>query len=676
MFTDIEGYTALMQKSEQEALLFRETHRKVFNSNTEKFNGEIIQYYGDGTLSIFESAVDAIQCATAMQHAFQRKPAIPVRIGIHSGEIMISEEDIIGDSVNIASRVESLAVPGSVLISEKIFDEIKNNHEIQTTFLDTFKLKNVERPLGIYAISNAGLVVPDPETITGKIEAEKRWSKRIAKKLLLPSLITILLMAVVGFWLGARWGDIIKKRPDIKVVVLPLENSSSGEDEEYRQIGMTEELMAELSKINRLTVLGPSSSRVLKAGISSSNSLLSGEIERIDFYIDGTINQNDDQLNVEILLKRSMGDESPWKKTYSRNISAVRTLWSDIAADVSKQMGARIPARELSKRANIKAVDPETYELYLKGKYHLNKYTPEDMEKAIGYLEEALDRNPADAHAYAYLAEAYIFIGHSPNSRPGVFPKALSAARRAIQLDSTLAMGWAALSQYHTYVGRDWEVAEYAFERANELNPNLAYNHYHRAWYLVLHGRMNEAIEAHKVAQELEPFEAVHTAWLGEIYRLVGLYDEALAETEKAAQMVDGYSLSKFIEGMVYMDQGKTEKGLATLKESGWKYFGYAPALARAGRTAEARALIEELEVKPIDKWGAFCLASIYSNLGDNDKAFEYLAQAKKEAWYPWIRVEWISDNTKRDPRFLELMKELNLPPPGPLQFDAEALVD
>ena len=117
MFTDIQGYTALMQQNEQKAIQVREKHRRIFNSITEKRKGRILQYYGDGTLSIFDSAIDAVKCEIEMQLDFQKTPSIPVRIGIHTGDIIFSDEEIIGDSVNVASRIESLAVPGSVFIS-------------------------------------------------------------------------------------------------------------------------------------------------------------------------------------------------------------------------------------------------------------------------------------------------------------------------------------------------------------------------------------------------------------------------------------------------------------------------------------------------------------------------------------------------------------------------------
>lgn len=226
MFTDIEGYTALMQNSEEQAFLFRETHRRIFNECTAHFTGEIIQYYGDGTLSIFESAVDAIQCGIAMQRAFQKDPKIPVRIGIHSGDIVVTEEDIIGDGVNVASRIESLAVAGSVLISEKVFDEVKNSDAIQTTYLDSFKLKNVKRPLGVYAVSNEGLVVPKRSEIKGKLEPAKRIPR-------VSLLIVALLFLALGwvFWgKGPNDGRLPKDILESRIAVLPFENKTNDED--------------------------------------------------------------------------------------------------------------------------------------------------------------------------------------------------------------------------------------------------------------------------------------------------------------------------------------------------------------------------------------------------------------------------------------------------------------
>ena len=179
MFTDIEGYTAFMQRDEAQAINIREEHRKIFNFTTKKYRGKILQYFGDGTLSSFDSGIAAVECGIEMQLAFLRdsnliagKTGIPVRIGIHSGDIIYTEDDIIGDGVNVASRIESLATVGSVFISDKVFDEIKNQDSIETQSMGWFELKNVVKSVEVFAISNKGLMVPDPNQIHGNTKKE------------------------------------------------------------------------------------------------------------------------------------------------------------------------------------------------------------------------------------------------------------------------------------------------------------------------------------------------------------------------------------------------------------------------------------------------------------------------------------------------------------------------
>ncbi len=169
MFTDMQGYTALMHQNEAVALKQRAKHREIFESSMEAFGGKILQYFGDGTLSIFDSAIDAVRSGIAMQHRFLKAdPPIPVRIGIQTGDIIYSHEDIIGDGVNVASRIESLAVAGSVFISGKVFDELKNQPDINARFMGIFELKNVRKPVEVYAISDGVLALPDAKNIHGK----------------------------------------------------------------------------------------------------------------------------------------------------------------------------------------------------------------------------------------------------------------------------------------------------------------------------------------------------------------------------------------------------------------------------------------------------------------------------------------------------------------------------
>lgn len=172
MFTDIEGYTGLMQTDEAAAMELRARHREVFEAVHQQFNGEVIQYFGDGTLSTFKSSRDAVSCAIEMQKAFRESPKVPLRIGIHSGDIIKTDDAIAGDAVNVASRIESLGVSGSIFVSAKVYDDIKNQKGIKTESMGFFEFKNVDKSEEVFSIANQDLIVPDPESLTGKTKVE------------------------------------------------------------------------------------------------------------------------------------------------------------------------------------------------------------------------------------------------------------------------------------------------------------------------------------------------------------------------------------------------------------------------------------------------------------------------------------------------------------------------
>ena len=173
MFADMTGYTALMQEDEQKAKMLRDRQRQTLENFIPHYNGKIIQYFGDGTLSIFGSAIDAVKSAIDIQNELQKEPKVSLRIGLHSGDIVYDNEGVYGDCVNLASRIEALSVPGAVLISDKVFDEIKNQIEIKTSLLGKFNLKNVKRQVEVYAIANEGLVVPTIAQIGVKAAEQK-----------------------------------------------------------------------------------------------------------------------------------------------------------------------------------------------------------------------------------------------------------------------------------------------------------------------------------------------------------------------------------------------------------------------------------------------------------------------------------------------------------------------
>ncbi|MEJ2163195.1 MAG: hypothetical protein P8X60_07760, partial [Robiginitalea sp.] len=341
----------------------------------------------------------------------------------------------------------------------------------------------------VYDLSSEGWIkTPDWEDNT---ETRAANTRRLNTVIAVSGIMAILLLLAGSFWAGSQWGSPGVHESEKRIAVLPLEPKVAEIDDEYFAYGITDALIQELSQMEEFSVLSLASTQFLEAGILPTTDLYLQVSKDIDYFISGSYEKNGYNLKVTLNISREIDMAAIWSSTYEEDITNAAALWSGIAKDISEILGLGEQQRNRLLEKNLRPVQPETYELYLKGKYYLNKPRVEDWERALVYYQEAVDKNPADAYAYAGLAEGYITLGHNALFPPdGVFPKALAAAKRAIQLDSMNANAWAALSQYHTYYGWDWELAEYAFNRANSLNPNLAYNHYHRSWYLALFGRM------------------------------------------------------------------------------------------------------------------------------------------------------------------------------------------
>jgi len=237
LFTDIEGYTAIMQESEHKAMMIRNRHREILQMAHKEFNGRIVQYFGDGTLSTFQSVIEAVQCALSMQQKFLKSPQVPVRMGLHIGDIVINDEDIFGDGVNLASRIESLGVVGSVLISDKANDELHNHPELKTLSVGVYQLKNVQRSVEVFALNHEELVKPIPGSLKGKTGEEKDNGPEKQKR------------------------SDSGKSPSLKsIAVLPFVNMSNDPDQEYFSDGMAEEIINSLTRLKKLKVAGRTSS--------------------------------------------------------------------------------------------------------------------------------------------------------------------------------------------------------------------------------------------------------------------------------------------------------------------------------------------------------------------------------------------------------------------------------
>jgi TolB-like protein/class 3 adenylate cyclase/Tfp pilus assembly protein PilF len=485
MFTDIEGYTALMQRDEARAVSFRDRHREVFNAAIKKYNGRILQYYGDGTLSTFSSAIHAVRCAIEMQLAFRTDPAIPVRIGIHTGDIIFTEDDIIGDGVNVASRVESLAVSGSVFISEKVFDEVKNQPDIQTSSMGVFELKNVEKPLEVYAITNPGLEVPKSAKIDGKGKILKKPAGgndlRGKKTTLLWTLLPIVVIAIAyslytsGFFGGTseRETAIQTFAQDKSIAVLPFINDSPDSSNVYIINGLMESILNNLQKIEEIRVISRTSVEKYR-----NNPMTIPEIARelnVRYFVEGSGQKVGNRILLNIQLIEAQGDKHLWSEQYAREVQDIFQLQQEVAKNIAGQIEVIITPEEQERIEKIPTENLVAYDYFLQGQELIyrggtNSGGWEVYKRAVEYFKKAIREDANFAHAYAEVAIAYYYLEIFQTQKE--FTDSIEKyAEKAMLLDPQLPQGLLAKAYSHLTLGESRQALPY-LEKALEYNPN------------------------------------------------------------------------------------------------------------------------------------------------------------------------------------------------------------
>ncbi len=673
MFTDLMGYTALTEKNESLALALVKKNRDLHQQVIRKHSGQLVKEMGDGFMATFDNILEAISCAREIQsEAKAREFEIPVRIGIHYGDITFENEDIFGHGVNMASRIQAIADPGGVYISESIHELIVEQEDIDTQFMGAVPLKNIKDPVPVYALKDEDLPTPDKKRIDAIIRTHlyQKYYRYAA-------VAAVLFIAVAAIWFLRTYNierDIINK----SVAVLPLENLSEDPEMEYLSTGMTEELIRELSKAETLTIIAQNSTRQY-AGVGKPFSEIAGELNDVNYIVDGNVLLEGEKIRTVIRLIEPVEENVLWEQEYQQEVTTSRQLWAQVAEDIVDVIGIFIPEENTALWTGIQPVDQENYALYLKGMHAIEQFPP-DIDMGISYFNQAIDKNPADAYAWAGLATAYIYYGHSPSPTRDVRQKANAAALRAIQLDSTLAQAWSVLGAVKAYYEWDWEAAEQAYHRANELNPSLPWNHYHYSWYLVLFGRMNEAIREHSLAQKIDPFGPAHTGWFGYLYGMVGEYEKAIREAELTIDM--GYeAFGKLMLAEIYLFMGKNDEAIKIHEEltSNYpipKHDFLGLAYINSGRIEEGKEVLQDLEIKydtiP-SSWGALKRAQMYAALGDYENAIKWYNFEPHHHFVPWVRVRARYDSAFYDyPGFKKLIKRCNLPDPAPFQYDPE----
>jgi adenylate cyclase len=632
LFADMTGYTSLMQENEQLARLKRKRLKDVLESSIAQHNGKILQYYGDGSLSIFSSAIDSVRSAIDIQNQLQQDPKVDLRMGIHTGDVIIEEEAIYGDGVNLASRIESLSVPGGIFISEKVHDEIKNQPNINTREMGYFELKNVKQPVRVFAIANNGIVVPGRDELRGKT---KQTNNRLA--------------------------------------VLPFVNMSADPENEYFSDGITEELLNALTRVDGLQVTSRTSSFAFK-GKNTDIRDIAIQLN-VDKVLEGSVRKSGSRVRITAQLINAADGYHIWSENYDRNLTDIFEVQDEISGIIANKLRENLAPKAKEEhlvKAPTKNVTAYTY--FLKGLHYWNKMTPADYRKAIECFEQAIAIEPTYAQAYAMTAGAYSQLGSSGQMLPDkAFEIVHRYSDKALQLDDTVAEGHIAKASAYLLYDWKWEKAYDELQKAIQLNPSAIDAYELLGIYYVTMDRKDEAVKLLEKAEQLDPLSPVVTLTLGAMYMFAERYDDAIRQADKLIEIDPQMRASIEMKGWATGMNGDWEAAIPLFEEvhrltnhplKGLMGLGYA--YTRLGYTDKAMEVIRKMEQRQREEPESVIdadLAGVWHGLNNADKTFYHLNRCVEKRMGPvcyFLEYPAYRD-LKKDPRYLELRKKTGL---------------
>lgn len=490
--------------------------------------------------------------------------------------------------------------------------------------------------------------------------------KRHKKMALLALVFVIIIAAGIGYYLLAR-----KSESAIdSIAVLPFVNQNHDPETEYRSDGLTESIINDLAQLSSLRVIARSS--VFRYKGKETDPLVAGKELGVRAVLTGRLLERGDNLIISVELTDVRENKQLWGQQYEQKITDLLYMERNIAKAISANLRLKLSGAEQSRMSNHYTENPAAYQLYLKGRFYWNKRTGESLKKSIEYFNQAIEIDPRDALSYAGLADAFVLIpNYSAGSPQEFYPKAKAAARKALELDETLAEAHTSLAQ--ALFAYDWNFAESTreFKRAIELNPNYATA---RHWYansvLLAMGQFDEAIGEGKRAQELDPLSLIINADLGADYFYARQYDRSIEQLQKTLEMDQGFYTAHYFLGMAYAMKGAFPEAIAQYRRAQQlsddpfvlAYLGHA--FAASGNRAEALKTLNQLKAIAKRRYvPAYGFAIIYAAIGEKDQAFEWLEKLYQDRAFDiaYINVDPFFDKLRADPRFADLVGRVGL---------------
>ncbi|MGA8150994.1 MAG: winged helix-turn-helix domain-containing protein [Terriglobales bacterium] len=476
---------------------------------------------------------------------------------------------------------------------------------------------------------------------------------------------SIALLVGAGVYLIWPRSNAIEPKRAIVLAVLPFDDLSP-EPEEYLVDGLTEEMIAQLTRISPdLKVIARTSAMQYLHTKKSAREI--GRELGADYILENSIRHEGSRLRITAQLVRTSDQTHLWAENYDREMRELLPLESEVTGDIAAQIHVHLSSpAAASPVTHAQTVDPEAHQLYLKGRYYFNQRSREGLQNSVKSFEQALVNDPGYAAAYAGLADSYnliAFYGFDPSQK--AVSQAKISADKALQADDSLAPAHAALGYTDFMYAGDWTAAEPEFRRALQLDDNYVPAHQWYALYLAGNGRVEEAVGQMQYAQKLDPLSPSVHAGLGYMYYFAREYDQAIEQARTALQLNPNFMAAHAVLGWADLQQKKYPDAIVEL-QTATKLSGGVPvyvcslgrAYALSGNLQDARKIAAQVEATAVEPNGSgTALASLYLALGDSERAFHWLEiTAPGDIQANWLRVEPAFDSLRGSPRFAAVL--------------------
>jgi adenylate cyclase len=665
LFTDIVGYTAMMQQNEENATVVMNQYTRILEKTIADHQGQILNDYGDGSLCSFSSVTQAMQCAVEMQRHFQTGLPVPLRIGVHAGEIFFEGKKVMGDAVNVASRIQSLGQANTVLFSREVNDKIKNQPEFKTVCLGNFQFKSVDEAMEVFALANTGLVVPKKEEMSGKLKEIENKSKRI--KWLITSALLVLL-AGIFFLNRASKHTSGFTGTEKTVAVLPFENIGTDKSEDYLSDGITQDIINNLSRITSLQkVIGWISVKGFKK-TTKTVSQIADELD-VAAILTGTIDKQGPKTKIRAELMEVSTNKLLWGDEFEFTGDDILSVQSKLATQVVNALEANLTSEEKRDLAKKYTTNPEAYRLYRKGRSFWDQRTKESYDSAESYYKRAIELDPDYALAYVGLADCYTF-NQKGLPQTTAIPIARTYAQKALSIDSTLTEAMTTLAFIQSHYDFDFRGSVPVFNKIIRENPNYPLAHLYLGNIYMALGQPDAGIAEAKKALALDPINPVYNMVLGRNYFFARKYDSANAQLEKGIAMNPKFPSNYLVIGELYLTTGMYQKAIDAFSKLPQGPFDQgvngvvllSAAYQRAGDTVKAKELLAKVSKEDRMKC-SYWVTYPYISMRDYSSALEALEYGYSihSLGVPVMKMDPNLDPIRKEPRFIALIKKLNL---------------